>query len=106
MGRSREFLLRRDIDIIAEKVKAQVPHVLMEQLKAVHPSEEDWLWWFKLPGIGKNIQLESANGQFPFTVEHDDMPSRKHAVRVQTHAEAVNLVVQYLRQIKSGDPVF
>lgn len=98
--------MRRDIDIIAEKVRSELPQVLMEQLKAVHPSGDDWLWWFKLPGIGKNIHLESINGQCPFRVEHDDMPSPKHAIKANNREDAAKLVLTYLKKLKSTDHVF
>lgn len=96
----------RDIDIIAHRVREEIPHVLFEQLKAVHPSNDDWLWWFKLPGIGKNIHLQSANGQCPFVVEHDDMPSRRHAITATNHDEASKMVLTYLKKVKSVDHVF
>jgi hypothetical protein len=91
----------RDVDRIIELVKGRFPTVVVEQLKVTHPADDDGLWFFLLPPIRKEIQIESSYGKCPFLVEHDDMEetaTEKLGVSVD---RTVELIVDYLLRVSS-----
>jgi hypothetical protein len=93
--------MSRDIDQIIERVKRLIPDVKVQQLQVSHPgADDDGLWYFSLPGIVKDIQIESTYGMCPFLVEHDDMKSSSDAETARTVEEAVEKVVAYLTALK------
>jgi hypothetical protein len=87
----------RDIDRIIERVKERQPTVLAEQLAPSHPgTDEDGLWFFRLPGTPGEVAVDSATGDCPFVIEHDDMRSSAEAETVASVDEAVEKVAAYL----------
>src|SRR5260221_9932167 len=50
-----------DIDRVISGVKTKIPEVYVVQMHKSHPADDDGLWWFRIPGIAKNIQVESAS---------------------------------------------
>jgi hypothetical protein len=93
--------MTRDIDHIIEGVKRRLPSARFYQHRVKHPSvDDDGIWWFYLPGIDKDIQIESSDGMCPFMVEHDDMGSACEAETARSIEEAVEKVVTYLTCLK------
>jgi hypothetical protein len=86
----------RDIDQVITAVKSRVPGVVVWQMHKTHPGDDDGIWRFGLPGVERNIQLESSFGTCPFLVEHDDMQSSAEQWRAQAVEQAVQAVVGYL----------
>ena len=62
--------MQRDIDEISSALKAEFPGCEITQLKVTHPADDDGLWYVELPGH-QTIQLESPEGNCPFTIEFD-----------------------------------
>lgn len=93
--------MARDIDRIVQEVRERLPEVVVEQLQVPHPADDDGLWFFSLPGIGKNIQIESSLGECPFIVETDEQSSHE-ALRAVTVFETVSYVVDYLLALSKG----
>ena len=91
-----EQVMNRDIDQVIENVQKRLPAVEVQQLVVSHPVDDDGLWWFRLPGIEKDIQIESPTGMCPFIVEHDDMKSSSEAESARTIDEAVDKILVYL----------
>ena len=92
--------MSRDIDQIIERVKTLIPGVHVEQLWVSHPGvDDDGLWFFRLPGMAKGIQVESSNGMCPFIVEHCDMKASTDAESARSIEEAVEKVVAYLASL-------
>ena len=91
----------RDIDRVIEQVKNRLPLVQVRQHQVNRPGvDDDGLWWFSLPEVEKDIQIESSDGTCPFLIEHDDMKTSSEAEIAQTVDEVVCIVVSYLaRQI-------
>jgi hypothetical protein len=90
----------RDIDLIIERTKARLPDVKVQQHWVRDPrKEDDGVWWFSLPGVKKDIQIESSYGACPFLVEHDDMKSSSEAETARTVEEAVEKTVSYLSSL-------
>ena len=95
--------MSRDIDRIIEEVKARLPDVQVQQHWVSHPGvDDDGLWFFRLPGIQKRIQIESTYGVCPFIFEHDGMKSTSEAETAHSVEEAVEKVVAYLTSLKSN----
>jgi len=91
----------RDIDQIIEEVKVRLPDVQVQQLSVSHPGvDDDGLWFFGLPGIKKDIQIESSYGVCPFIIEHSNMKSSSDAETAHSVEEAVEKVVSYLTSLK------
>jgi len=89
-----------DIDLIILGVRGALPEVTVRQLQVTHPGDDDGLWFVGLPGVNKDIQLESSTGNCPFVVETDEQSSYQARV-VQTVEEVVRIVVDYLTTLRS-----
>jgi hypothetical protein len=92
----------RDIDRIIAATRELISDLEVTQWQQSWPSDDDGLWSFGLPGITKDIQIESWTGECPFVVEHSDMKSSSEAETAQSVEEAVAKVVAYLTALKSG----
>lgn len=67
--------MARDIDVIIERLRSKHPEVQVEQLRVMHPGDDDGLWYFRNPQNDIKVQLESTKGVCPFLVEssaHND----------------------------------
>jgi len=92
--------MSRDIDEIIIGVRTRFPEVTVFQLQVKFPgADDDGLWFFELPGIKKNIQIESPSGTCPFLIEHDDMKSASEAWRANSVGEAVEKISSYLAKL-------
>ena len=85
-----------DIDRVIALVRSRLSAVSVVQWHKKHPGDDDGIWWFRLPGIEREIQLESSFGTCPFLVEHDDMQSTAEQWHAQSVEQAVEAVVGYL----------
>jgi hypothetical protein len=94
----------RDIDRVIELVTNVSPEISVIQHGGTWPGDDDGLWWFRLPNVDKNIQLESSGGMCPFIVEHDDMKSSHHAWHATTAEQAAEMVIAYLRGADDRGP--
>ena len=91
--------MKRDIDRIIERVEEQTPEAVVVQIQKIHPADDDGLWWFGLPGIKKDIQIESSYGNCPFIVETDELCCDQ-ARNAESVDDAVKMIVEYLRSLK------
>jgi len=85
----------RDIDIIIEKVRERLPTVAVRQFEVVHPSDDDGIWWFSLPGVERDIQIESSYASCPFLIETEEQSSSE-ALRGLSVDQTVQLIIAYL----------
>ncbi len=92
----------RDIDHVIALVRERLPSVSVVQWHKKHPGDDDGIWWFRLPGIERDIQLESSFGTCPFLVENDDMQSTAEQWRAASVEEAARAVVGYLEAQLGG----
>jgi hypothetical protein len=93
----------RDIDEIILKVKRELPLSGVYQLEVKNPHDDDGLWYFYLPGIERDIQIESSYGMCPFIVETNEQ-SAYDARKANTVDEAVSMIVEYLNSISDSSP--
>jgi hypothetical protein len=91
--------MESDIDRIIQQVNEQLPEVDVVQLQKIHPADDDGIWWFRLPGIDKDIQIESSYGNCPFIVETDELCCEQ-ARNAESVDDAVKMVVEYLRSLE------
>jgi len=62
--------MRRDIDLIIDWLRAEVPGIRIEQLKVNHPgADDDGLWFINIPDQQGEVQIESSEGMCPFLIE-------------------------------------
>jgi hypothetical protein len=93
---------QRDIDEIITSVRQAIPTAGVDQLKVKHPGvDDDGLWYFSIPGIEEDIQIESPHGMCPFIVETNEQCSYD-ARTATTLDEAVSMIVDYLNS-KNAD---
>jgi hypothetical protein len=91
--------MMRDIDQIVASVQQQIPEVIVSQLQKKFVGDDDGIWWFILPGVSQDIQLESPSGSCPFLVETDEQSS--HEARIaQTVEQAVGMIVSFLTPMR------
>ena|SRR6185312_2678502 len=75
-GRDRELFMSRDIDHIIERLRVELPGVKVSKLEVAHPSDDNGLWFFKIPGMDGTVQIESSHGNCPFLIESDSGDDR------------------------------
>jgi hypothetical protein len=69
----------RDIDQIIELLRREIPRVQITQLQVAHPgTDDDGLWFIKVPGRTEEVQIESSSGTCPFVIESDFSSERHH----------------------------
>jgi hypothetical protein len=68
--------MKRDVDQIIERLKAEIPGVCIEQLKVLHPSDDGGLWFIRVPDRTGETQIEPSVGACPFIIESDFGPDR------------------------------
>jgi len=89
--------MNRDIDEIIKCLLARFPTLVVRQLRVRHPGvDDDGLWYFTLPGVEQEIQVESSSGQCPFIIEHVGMKSSTDAWNARSVDEAVDMLTSYL----------
>jgi hypothetical protein len=74
-------------------VQLELPLVRWEQLGVTLPGDDDGLWFFWIPDVPGEVQIESSDGVCPFLVETD-----KHDDCVTTHTphETADKIVEWL----------
>ena len=92
----------RDIDIVIRQVHQHLPEAEVVQLRVKWPADDNNLWWFSLPEVEPEIQVERAC--CPFLVETDEQCSSL-ALKAMTVDEAVTMIVNYLQSAKAGSPI-
>lgn len=90
--------MAQDIDRVIEKVRAAFPGVKVDPLTRIFPADDDGVWFFSLPGIPGEIQVESNKGARPFLVEHAEMRSPAEALVGAGVEEAAGAVIGYLEK--------
>jgi hypothetical protein len=96
--------MSHDVDKIISLVEELIPEVEVCQMPKFNPSDDDRLWWFRLPGVRENIQMESATYDCPFIVEHHFMKNSSEAITCRCVQETVSQIVGFLRRIRVNPP--
>ncbi len=91
--------IMRDIDQIIAAVKQQIPEATISQLQKKHSADDDGIWWFGLPAVSNDVQIENAYGMCPFLIETDAQSSHQ-ARTAQTIGETVQMIVAYLTPLR------
>jgi hypothetical protein len=89
----------RDIDQIIPAVIQQIPEVTVWQLQKKHPADDDGVWWFGLPAVSNDIQIESSSGMCPFKIETNEQSSHQSRT-AQTVTETIQMIVAYLSPLR------
>jgi hypothetical protein len=90
----------RDIDRVIEVAGRQVPDLVVTQYDYIWPGDDEGIWFFWVPGLDTDIQLESSSGGCPFLVETDEQSSYE-ARTAATVEQAVMMVVACLKPRRS-----
>jgi len=94
----------RDIDLIIRKVAGELPEIRVTQHLCTWGADDEGLWWFSLPNLESDIQLESSTGACPFLVEHSEMAESIEAWRASSVEQAVEMIIGYFRsQLAPGE---
>jgi hypothetical protein len=76
-------------------VRQIFPEVIVDQLKGIHPADDDGLWYFHLPENPKDdIQIESPYGNSPFLIEDMMSDDRKTG---ESFEQVVSIICEYFR---------
>lgn len=88
-----------DIDRVIDLVAAELADANVVQHQDAWPLDDDGVWFFSLPKVVNNIQIESSTGMCPFVVEHSGMPSPAQGGGwiAKYVEEAARTVIDYLR---------
>jgi hypothetical protein len=91
--------MKRDIDDIISLLRERFPALKVVQMHKTHPADDDGLWWFRLPGVTKDIQVESSTGNCPLIIESSDDRSAVDARTGRSVDEVVEIVSRYLQSL-------
>jgi hypothetical protein len=87
-----EVPMQRDIDLIVERLTANIPGTHIEQLNVRHPgADDDGLWFINVQDQAGQVQIESADGMCPFLIESDFSNERFHGHTVE---EVIAVVIR------------
>lgn len=92
-------LRTRDVDHVLAAVLRSIPNVEITQYTQYRPFDDEGLWFFRVPGAKKDIQIESSSGECPFFIEHSDMKSSTEAINANSIDDTVKVVVAYLENL-------
>jgi hypothetical protein len=87
--------MMRDIDTVIEMVRGQLPMLAVRQHEVARSSDDDGVWWFSLPGVKRDVHIESSSATCPFIIETDEQSSGE-ALRASSVDQAANLIIEYL----------
>ena len=85
----------RDIDLVIAEVASHDSNIRSIQAQVKHPGyDDDGIWYFWIPELPGEVQVESPDGMLPFLVETD-----KHNERfvASTIGETVDTILAWLR---------
>lgn len=81
------------IEELTAALQRAYPGITIEQLRITHPgADHDGVWFVKHPAAVVDVQVESPNGEAPFSVESDLAPPTV----ATTVAAATRLVIDRL----------
>ena len=86
-----------DIERVVTDVRKLIPEVEVVQMEKYHAADDDGIWWFRLPEVKEDIQIESSTGNCPFLVEHDGMTKSEEAIKCLTVEETTSAVTAFLQ---------
>ena len=86
--------MKKDIEKISQILRQEFPLIQIEQLKTVHPADDDGLWFIKWPNKQGEVQIESSTGNCPFLIESTKFNK-------PLHGKTVEDVVTKIRSIHS-----
>ena len=87
--------MTRDIDIIIKLATERLPALVVRQHDPTDSCGDDGIWWFSLPGVNRDVHVESSMAACPFIIETNEQ-SLAEALRASSVDQAVQLVVEYL----------
>lgn len=85
--------MTRDLEEVVRRVQGRLPHVKWQQLPVTLPADDDGLWFFWLPELPGEVQIESSFGACPFLVETDKHDDRLTA---NTPEDTADTIVRWL----------
>lgn len=85
--------MTRGIEELTVALQRAYPGITIEQLRVAHPgADDDGIWFVRHPMALVDVQVESPNGEAPFSVESDLAPPTV----APTVAAATRLVIARL----------
>jgi hypothetical protein len=83
-----------DLEEVIRRVQERLPSMNWQQLTVRWPADDDGLWFFWLPGLPGEVQIESSYGVCPFLVESD-----KHDERLTASSpeETADIIIRWLQ---------
>jgi hypothetical protein len=89
-----------DLDSVIRRVQEQVPLVKWTQAPVEFPADDDGVWFFWIPGLPGEVQIESSFGVCPFIVETDKLDD---CVTANTPEDTAYTIVAWLH-LPGGRP--
>jgi hypothetical protein len=83
-----------DLEEVIRRVQERLPSMNWQQLTVRWPTDDDGLWFFWLPDLPGEVQIESSYSVCPFIVESD-----KHDERLTANSrdETADTIIRWLQ---------
>jgi hypothetical protein len=89
--------MHHDIETVIAEVQQLIPEIKVVQMHKTHKADDDGLWWFRLPGVNEDIQIESSSYDCPFIVENSSMANSADAIICSTVEATISAIIAYLQ---------
>jgi hypothetical protein len=90
----------RDIDLVIAEVERIDSNIRSIQRQVKYEADDDGIWFFWIPDLAGEEQVESPDGMFPLLVETD---KHNQAVQATIISETVDTILAWLR-LPGGHP--
>ena len=83
-----------DLEEVIRRVQERLPNMKWQQTSVRWPADDDGVWFFWLPDLPGEVQIESGYSACPFLVETD-----KHDERVTANSpvETADTIIRWLQ---------
>ena len=82
------------LEEVIRRVQQRLPSVKWQQLPVSLPADDDGLWFFWLPDLPGEVQIESSDGVCPFLVETD---KHDECITVNSPEETAGTIIRWLQ---------
>lgn len=78
-----------DLEEVIRRVQDRLPDIQWAQISVTHAADDDGLWFFWLPRLPGEVQIESDSGACPFLIETDKHDGRLVAESAEDTADTI-----------------
>jgi hypothetical protein len=83
-----------DLEEVVRLIQEGLPEARWVQAPVTHPTDDDGVWFFWIPGLPGEVQIESSYAVVPFIVETD---KHDECITASSPRETADTVIRWLK---------